>query len=138
MMTRKTVAAAVLCVLAGAASVQLAAQAPAAKGGAVPTFTKDVAPILYKNCTNCHRPGEIAPMSLLTYKDARPWAKSIATQVGKSTMPPWHADPAFGDFVNDRRLSDAERTRSSRGPAAARRKAIRRICPRRPSTPTSG
>ena len=41
-----------------------------------PTFSKDVAPILYKNCTNCHRPGEIAPMSLLTYKDARPWAKS--------------------------------------------------------------
>jgi hypothetical protein len=109
MMTRKTVAAAVLCALAGAASVQLAAQAPAAKGGAVPTFTKDVAPIFYKNCTNCHRPGEIAPMSLLTYKDARPWAKSIATQVGKGTMPPWHADPAFGEFVNDRRLSDAER-----------------------------
>ena len=59
----------------------------------VPTFTKDVAPILYKNCTGCHRPGEIAPMSLLTYKDARPWAKSIATQVGEGTMPPWHADP---------------------------------------------
>src|SRR4051794_17358739 len=109
MMTRRTVAAAVLCALAGAASVQLAAQAPAAKAGGVPTFTKDVAPIFYKNCTNCHRPGEIAPMSLLTYKDARPWAKSIATQVGKATMPPWHADPAFGEFVNDRRLSDAER-----------------------------
>jgi len=74
-----------------------------------PTFSKDVAPILYKNCTNCHRPGEIAPMSLLTYKDARPWAKSIATQVGKGAMPPWHADPSHGEFVNDRRLSDSDK-----------------------------
>ena len=48
-------------------------------------------------------------MSLLTYKDARPWAKSIATQVGKGTMPPWHADPTHGEFLNDRRLSDADK-----------------------------
>jgi mono/diheme cytochrome c family protein len=109
MMMRMTVAAAALCVLAGAASAQLRAQAPAAKPAATPTFAKDVAPIFYKNCTNCHRPGEIAPMSLLTYKDARPWAKSIATQVSKGAMPPWHADPAHGEFLNDRRLSDAER-----------------------------
>jgi len=109
MMMRRTVAAAALCVLAGAASAQLRAQAPAAKPAATPTFAKDVAPIFYKNCTNCHRPGEIAPMSLLTYKDARPWAKSIATQVSKGAMPPWHADPAHGEFLNDRRLSDAER-----------------------------
>jgi len=108
MMMRRTVAAAALCVLAGAASAQLRAQAPA-KPAATPTFAKDVAPIFYKNCTNCHRPGEIAPMSLLTYKDARPWAKSIATQVSKGAMPPWHADPAHGEFLNDRRLSDAER-----------------------------
>src|SRR6476620_8045098 len=107
MMMRRTVAAAALCVLAGAASAQLRAQAPAAKPAATPTFAKDVAPIFYKNCTNCHRPGEIAPMSLLTYKDARPWAKSIATQVSKGAMPPWHADPAHGEFLNDRRLSDA-------------------------------
>src|SRR5712691_7568072 len=75
----------------------------------VPTFTKDVAPILYQNCTNCHRAGEIGPMSLLSYKDARPWAKSIATRVTNGTMPPWHADPASGEFLNDRRLSDAEK-----------------------------
>ncbi|PYR55561.1 MAG: thiol-disulfide isomerase [Acidobacteria bacterium] len=74
-----------------------------------PTFTKDVAPILYKSCTNCHRPGEIAPMSLLTFKDARPWAKSIRDKVSQGLMPPWHADPTHGEFVNDRRLSDADK-----------------------------
>jgi len=52
------------------------------------TFTKDVAPILYKNCAYCHRPGEIAPMSLINYKDARPWAKSIREKVLDGTMPP--------------------------------------------------
>jgi hypothetical protein len=108
MMTRTTVAAAALCAAVGLASTRLGAQAPAAKSAA-PTFSKDVAPIFYKNCTNCHRPGEIAPMSLLTYQDARPWAKSIATNVSKGTMPPWHADPAHGEFVNDRRLPDADR-----------------------------
>jgi hypothetical protein len=74
-----------------------------------PTFTKDVAPILYKNCTSCHRPGEIAPMSLLTYAEARPWVRSIQTRVTNGTMPPWHADPAHGDFLNDRRLKPAEK-----------------------------
>jgi hypothetical protein len=75
----------------------------------VPTFTKDVAPILYKNCTQCHRPGEIAPMSLLTYEDARPWAKSIRDEVSDGTMPPWHADAPHGTFLNDRRLTPAEK-----------------------------
>lgn len=74
-----------------------------------PTFSKDVAPILYKNCAGCHRPGEIAPMALLTYKDVRPWAKSIRDEVADRTMPPWHADPKHGRFTNDRSLSDAER-----------------------------
>ena len=69
------------------------------------TFTKDVAPIFYKNCAYCHRPGEIAPMSLMTFKDARPWAKSIREKVLDGTMPPWHADPQHGTFKNDRRLS---------------------------------
>jgi mono/diheme cytochrome c family protein len=69
------------------------------------TFTKDVAPIFYKNCAHCHRPGEIAPMSLINYKDARPWAKSIREKVLDGTMPPWHADPHYGSFKNDRRLS---------------------------------
>ena len=68
------------------------------------TFTKDVAPIFYKNCTACHRPGEVAPMSLLTYKDARPWAKAIREKVVEKQMPPWHADPRHGEWLNDRRI----------------------------------
>src|SRR5262245_9454680 len=72
------------------------------------TFTKDVAPIFYKNCTGCHRPGEIAPMSLLTYNDARPWAKSIREKVANRDMPPWHADPRVGELANDRRLTQTE------------------------------
>jgi len=74
-----------------------------------PTFSKDVAPILYQNCTGCHRPGEIGPMPLISYSDARPWAKSIATHVADGTMPPWHADPSHGSFLNDRRLSEKDR-----------------------------
>ncbi|MBA3295579.1 MAG: thiol-disulfide isomerase [Acidobacteria bacterium] len=84
---------------------QYAAKPPAG----VPTFTKDVASILFKNCTQCHRPGEIAPMSLLTYEDARPWAKSIRDEVSDGTMPPWHADAPHGTFLNDRRLTSAEK-----------------------------
>src|SRR6202040_1914076 len=110
MTIRTTAAAAALWILAGAGSAhvgaQSAAKSPAAAG---PTFARDVAPILYKNCTNCHRPGEIAPMSLLTFNDARPWAKSIAMQVAKAAMPPWHADSTHGEFLNDRRLTEAEK-----------------------------
>ena len=73
-----------------------------------PTFTKDIAPILYKNCAGCHRPGEIAPMSLLDYQSARPWAKSIRQAVLSRKMPPWFADPTYGTFANDPRLSDQE------------------------------
>jgi hypothetical protein len=69
------------------------------------TFNKDVVPILYKNCVVCHRPNDIAPMSLVTYKDARPWAASIREAVLKRTMPPWHADPHTGEYMNDPRLS---------------------------------
>jgi hypothetical protein len=76
---------------------------------AEPTFSKEVAPILYKNCVSCHRPGEIAPMSLLTYEQARPWAKSIREKVLAGQMPPWHASEPRGIFQNDRRLTDAEK-----------------------------
>lgn len=72
------------------------------------TFSKDVAPIFYKNCATCHRTGEIAPMSLMSYKEARPWAKSIREKVIDRVMPPWHADPSHGSFKNDRRLSKKE------------------------------
>lgn len=73
-----------------------------------PTFAKDVAPIFYENCVGCHSPGQIAPMSLQTYKEVRPWVKSIEKNVGNRTMPPWHADPGYGKFANDRSLSDDE------------------------------
>jgi hypothetical protein len=76
---------------------------------AIPTFSRDVAPILYKNCASCHRPGEIGPMSLLTYDDVRPHAKAIRDEVGDGNMPPWHADPKHGKFANDRSLSAKDR-----------------------------
>src|SRR5204862_1122355 len=76
---------------------------------ATPTYSKDVAPILYKNCASCHRPGDIAPMSLLNYAQTRPWAKAIREQVATGQMPPWHATQAHGTFANDRRLSDQEK-----------------------------
>ena len=76
---------------------------------ATPTFSKDVAPILFKNCATCHRPGDIAPMSLLTYEAARPWAKAIREQVAVGNMPPWHATQPHGTFSNDRRLSEKDK-----------------------------
>ncbi len=72
------------------------------------TFNKNAAPIFYKHCAECHRPGETAPFSVLTYKDVRPWAKSIREKVAGREMPPWHADPHIGKWANDRRLSQAE------------------------------
>ena len=90
----------------GAALEPQYAQKPAT---GVPTFAKDVAPILYKNCSECHRPGQIAPMSLLTYEEVRPWAKSIRDEVSDGTMPPWHADAPHGSFLNERRLSAADK-----------------------------
>lgn len=69
------------------------------------TFSKDVAPILQKNCQGCHRPGEIGPFPLLTYRQARPWAAAIKEAVLSRTMPPWYADPHYGRFSNDRSLS---------------------------------
>lgn len=72
------------------------------------TFTKDVAPIFFEKCAACHRPGEAAPMSILSYGEARPWAKSIREKVISREMPPWHADPLHGEFKNDRRLTQPE------------------------------
>src|SRR6266496_1392251 len=73
------------------------------------TFTKDVASVLQKNCQGCHRPGEAAPFSMLTYNDARPWAKAMKQAVLTQKMPPWFADPQFGHFRNDRSMSQADR-----------------------------
>jgi len=73
-----------------------------------PTFNRDVAPIVFEHCAGCHRPGAVAPMSLLSYEQARPWAKSIAHEVADRSMPPWHADSTRVAYANDRRLSQAE------------------------------
>ncbi len=82
----------------------------AAAAQTAPTFTKDVAPLFNKNCVNCHQPGEIAPMSLLTYEQARPWAKSIKAKVASGQMPPWHSVDPKGTFLNDRRMTDEEKS----------------------------
>ena len=73
-----------------------------------PTFYKDVLPIVQKNCQECHRPGQIGPMPLLTYEHARPWARSIKAKVLAREMPPWFADPQYNEFANDRRLRDRD------------------------------
>lgn len=79
-----------------------------ADAGSTPTFAKEVAPIFYAKCAECHRPGEIAPMSLLTYEEARPWAKSIAKKVAAREMPPWKLNPSHGKFSNDISLTQSE------------------------------
>src|SRR5205807_1093545 len=80
----------------------------AAPAATTPTWSNDVAPIVYQRCAGCHRAGEVAPMSFMTYKEVRPWAKAIRERVLTRAMPPWLADPAHGSFRNDRRLSDSE------------------------------
>ena len=82
--------------------------APVAAAAQTPTFAKDVAPIFYSKCVECHRPTMFAPMSLVKFDEARPWAKSIRNRVSTRTMPPWGADPTHGIFKNDPRLTDKE------------------------------
>src|SRR5688572_15735644 len=72
------------------------------------TYNKDVAAIIQKNCQACHRPGEVAPMSFMSFKEVRPWAKAIREKVVTRQMPPWFADPKHGEFSNDCRLSQKE------------------------------
>jgi len=79
-----------------------------ASSAATPTFNKDIAPILYQNCASCHRPGEVAPFSLLTYQDASKRAKLISTVTERRYMPPWKAEADYGKFLNERRLTDTQ------------------------------
>lgn len=81
---------------------------PSVGFAAGPTFFHDVAPILQKHCQSCHRPGDIAPMPLITYQDVRPWARAIRAAVVNRKMPPWYADACCGTFANDRSLSTVE------------------------------
>jgi len=93
-----------------AATFAVAAASVAGAADAVPTFAKDVAPIFYRSCVSCHRPGQIAPMSLRTYEEARPWARAMKTRVAARSMPPWHIDKTVGiqEFKGDLSLSDKD------------------------------
>jgi hypothetical protein len=97
-------------VLAVSACLSLVAPASAADTPAKPTFSKDVAPIFQAKCQECHQPNSIAPMSLITYQDARPWARSIKERVATRQMPPWHIDRSVGvqKFKNDLSLTDEQ------------------------------
>ena len=100
-----------VAILLGLAVLILPGRAAAqATGPQEPTFAKDVAPILYESCVRCHRPGQIAPMSLLNYQEVRPWARSIKNKVETRTMPPWHLDRRIGiqEFKNDPSLTDEQ------------------------------
>ncbi len=100
--------AGVVAPLAAKAEQQAAPAAPEV------TFTKDIAPILQRSCQNCHRPGQVAPMSLVTYEDARPWARAMKQRTGlrdkAGVMPPWYIEKNIGiqHYKNDPSLSDAE------------------------------
>ncbi len=96
-MTRVSFLLALLAVPLGAAEI-----------GAVPTFAHDIAPILYRNCAACHRPGGVGPFSVLTYEDAKKHAQEIADVTRRRYMPPWPPERGYGDFQDERRLSDRE------------------------------
>ncbi len=106
------VVTALICVAVAGAFELSAAEAsgpgPSAPSTKTVTFNKDVAPIVYKSCAECHRPGEAAPFSVLSFKDVRPWARSIKEKVVNRQMPPWHADPHVGQWANDPRLTQAQ------------------------------
>src|SRR5476651_1637074 len=98
----------------GAAFVVAVAALPAASPSDVaavpanPTFTRDILPIVQAACQDCHRPGDMAPFSLVTYEDARPWARSIEQRVTSRDMPPWFSSRAVGEYDPDPSLSDAQ------------------------------
>ena len=104
---RSTLTLCVTLIAVAAMSVVGQAADPTARPA---TFSKDVAPIFQNKCQQCHQPNSIAPMSLITYEDVRPWARSIKQRVITRQMPPWHIDMSVGvhDFKNDMSLSDAQ------------------------------
>jgi mono/diheme cytochrome c family protein len=96
-------AVALAAITASRASVRLSADTATA-----PTFNRDVAPILFEKCATCHRPGAGGPMTLTSYREVRPWARSIRARVTKREMPPWSADPRFGHYTNDTSLTQQQ------------------------------
>src|SRR5438270_5849526 len=91
-------------------ALAIAAPALAADAPKQVTFSKDIAPIFQAKCQECHQPNSIAPMSLITYQEARPWAKAIRERVITRQMPPWHIDRSVGvqKFKNDMSLTDEQ------------------------------
>ena len=89
------------------ASIALLAPATPVRAQQI-TFNKDIAPIIWQNCTSCHRSGQIGPFSLFTFEDVRPRAREIVRAVKSHTMPPWKPEPGHGEFEGVRRLSDAQ------------------------------
>src|SRR5215212_4659380 len=104
---------ATIAVLAAPFAARTASAAPAGVP-AEPTFTKHIAPILQRSCENCHRPDGVAPMSLVTYEDVRPWARAIKQRTGigpkAGVMPPWYVEKNIGiqRYKNDPSLSEVE------------------------------
>ena len=121
-------------VAAIAASVALNPRAGSARS-ADPTFAEDIAPIVYKNCTSCHRPGGMAPFSLLDYESAAPKVAKIRGMVASGRMPPWQATGPRGVFRNDRRLTDQERDMIVRWVAAGAKPGDPKNLPPRPQYP---
>src|SRR5580658_8985962 len=94
--------------LPGALSAVALAFPVAAQNPLSVTFARDIAPVVYQNCTPCHRPGEAAPFTLLTYEDVKKHARQIVTVTRSRYMPPWLPQPGYGDFEDERRLNDAQ------------------------------
>jgi mono/diheme cytochrome c family protein len=105
---RKALSTSIAALVVAAFCIVAMAAGPGDANKGKVTFNKDIAPIFFNNCVQCHRSGEIAPMSLVSFKDSRPWARSIKEKVVTGVMPPWHADPHYGEFSNDRRLSQKD------------------------------
>ena len=97
-----------LLTLSGMLSAAVAAPGDEKEAPKEVTYSKDVAPILEKHCTGCHRPNDMAPMPLMTYDEVLPFARMIRERVVQRKMPPWHADAVFGNFTNDLRMTDEE------------------------------
>ena len=127
-----TVRIATLAGVLASSQIAMAAEAP--------TYTKDIAPIMFRSCVSCHRPGEIAPMSLLNYDAVRPWAKAIKRRVVSREMPPWFADK--GNTPSSSATTSASRNRKSTssraGSTPARRRAAMPTCRRRRSSRRAG
>ena len=95
-------------VLLAASALARADAAANVQPASVPTFNKDVAPIIFNNCSSCHRPGEVAPFSLMSFADVRKHSKEIADLTESRQMPPWKAEHGYGHFIGERRLSDEQ------------------------------